>query len=133
MCSGVNVLSKPLTEVHAISEGKFTGFQAEFNRSIQVEFTDDWISDVRPLFTTTIRKTKEPALRPVTDNDMGRMITRRKRNAGLPSRLSHSLTRFESRQSQTYLARASRSKTSSTWPATPPPAPPDSMTAANEG
>ena len=27
-----------------MGEGKFTGFEAEFNRSIQVEFTDDRIT-----------------------------------------------------------------------------------------
>lgn len=45
-------------------------------------------NDDRPLFTTTIRKTKELTLRRMTENDIGRMVKRRMMAAGLPQRLS---------------------------------------------
>jgi len=51
--------------------------------SIQVEQAQD-----RPLFLTTITKTKQLTARPMTGGDMGRMIKRRMRAAGLPDRLS---------------------------------------------
>lgn len=44
--------------------------------------------EVRPLFTTAIRKTKELTLRPMTAGDIGRMVKRRMAAAALPSRLS---------------------------------------------
>ena len=44
--------------------------------------------DSRPLFTTSIRKTKELTLRPMTANDIGRMVKRRMKADGLPNRLS---------------------------------------------
>lgn len=51
--------------------------------SIQVEQTRD-----RPLFLTTITKTKQLTDRAMTAGDMGRMIKRRMKAAGLPDRLS---------------------------------------------
>ncbi|MEX1027996.1 MAG: tyrosine-type recombinase/integrase, partial [Candidatus Paceibacterota bacterium] len=42
----------------------------------------------RPLFRSTVRKTKQITDRPMTSGDMGRMIKRRMRAAGLPERLS---------------------------------------------
>ncbi len=42
----------------------------------------------RPLFTTTIRKTKELTLRRMKENDIGRMVKRRMKAANLPGRLS---------------------------------------------
>ena len=42
----------------------------------------------RPLFTTTIRKTKELTLRSMKENDIGRMVKRRIKAACLPKRLS---------------------------------------------
>ena len=45
-------------------------------------------NDHRPLFTTTIRRSKELTLRSMTTNDLGRMVKRRMKSAGLPSRLS---------------------------------------------
>lgn len=51
--------------------------------SVQVEQSQD-----RPLFLTTITKTKQLTARPMTAGDMGRMIKRRIRAAGLPDRLS---------------------------------------------
>ena len=40
----------------------------------------------RPFFTTTIRNTKELTLRPMKENDIGRMVKRRMKAAGLPAR-----------------------------------------------
>ncbi len=45
-------------------------------------------SDDRPLFVTSIRRTKKNTLLSMTANDIGRMIKRRLKNAGLPVRLS---------------------------------------------
>ena len=45
-------------------------------------------SEAKPLFRTTIRKTKTLTQNPMTAGDMYRMVKRRIRNAGLPSRLS---------------------------------------------
>lgn len=50
---------------------------------IQVEQSQD-----RPLFLTTIAKTKQLTARPMTAGDMGRMIKRRMKAAGLSDRLS---------------------------------------------
>lgn len=44
--------------------------------------------DDRPLFSTVVRKTKELTLRPMTANDIGRMVKRRMKAASLPDRLS---------------------------------------------
>lgn len=44
--------------------------------------------DTRPLFTTSIRKTKELTMRPMTAGDIGRMVKRRMGACGLPKRLS---------------------------------------------
>jgi integrase/recombinase XerD len=41
-----------------------------------------------PLFRTAIRRTKRLSERPMTAGDMGRMVKRRMRDAGLPARLS---------------------------------------------
>jgi len=41
-----------------------------------------------PLFRTTIRRTKQLTMNGMTAGDMGRMVKRRNRNAGLPGRLS---------------------------------------------
>jgi site-specific recombinase XerD len=41
-----------------------------------------------PLFRTTIRRTKQLTEHPMTAGDMGRMVKRRMRDAGLPARLS---------------------------------------------
>lgn len=51
--------------------------------SIQIEASPD-----RPLFLTTITRTKQLTARPMTAGDMGRMIKRRMRGASLPPRLS---------------------------------------------
>ena len=42
----------------------------------------------KPLFRTTIRKTKTLTQNPMTAGDMARMVKRRMKDAGLPSRLS---------------------------------------------
>ena len=42
----------------------------------------------KPLFRTTIRKTKKLTQNPMTAGDMARMVKRRMKDAGLPSRLS---------------------------------------------
>lgn len=42
----------------------------------------------QPLFRTTIRRTKQLTQNPMTAGDMSRMVKRRMRDAGLPSRLS---------------------------------------------
>lgn len=55
--------------------------------SVLVELASD-----SPLFRTTITKTKQLTERSMTAGDMGRMIKRRMRAAGLPERLSpHSI------------------------------------------
>ncbi len=45
-------------------------------------------NDARPLFTTSVRKTKELTMRPMTAGDIGRMVKRRMAACGLPKRLS---------------------------------------------
>ncbi|MCA9191113.1 MAG: tyrosine-type recombinase/integrase [Planctomycetales bacterium] len=45
-------------------------------------------SDSRPLFTTAIRRTKSLSERAMTADDIGRMVKRRMKAAGLPPRLS---------------------------------------------
>lgn len=42
----------------------------------------------KPLFRTTVRKTKKLTQNPMTAGDMARMVKRRMKDAGLPSRLS---------------------------------------------
>lgn len=44
--------------------------------------------DARPLFTTSIRRTKELTMRPMSADDIGKMVKRRMKAAGLPPRLS---------------------------------------------
>ena len=44
--------------------------------------------DSRPLFTTSIKKTKELTMRSMTAGDIGRMVKRRMAACGLPRRLS---------------------------------------------
>ncbi len=51
--------------------------------SVQTEVGPD-----RPLFRTVVRRTKRVTDRPMTAGDIGRMIKRRMRAAGLPERLS---------------------------------------------
>lgn len=51
--------------------------------SLQVEMRPD-----QPMFRTTVTKTKKLTERAMTEGDMGRMIKRRMRAAGLPERLS---------------------------------------------
>jgi len=46
------------------------------------------VHKLTPLFRTTIRKTKQLTQNPMTAGDMSRMVKRRMRDAGLPSRLS---------------------------------------------
>ncbi|MDZ4847981.1 MAG: tyrosine-type recombinase/integrase [Pirellulaceae bacterium] len=42
----------------------------------------------RPIFTTSNRRTKDLNIRSMTSNDIGRMVKRRMKAAGLPNRLS---------------------------------------------
>ena len=57
----------------------------EYLQSTLTELTP---GDDRPLFATSIRRTKVITGRPMTVNDIGRMVKRRMAAAGLPSRLS---------------------------------------------
>ncbi|MFN3194040.1 MAG: tyrosine-type recombinase/integrase [Aureliella sp.] len=60
------------------------GFLLEYLRTSGLDYADK----LSPLFRTTIRRTKQLTQNRMTPGDMGRMVKRRMREAGLPDRLS---------------------------------------------
>lgn len=60
------------------------GFICDYLTTGRLEYSDK----ASPLFRTTVRRTKSLTMNAMTADDMARMVKRRLRDAGLPSRLS---------------------------------------------
>ena len=79
-----------------------------------------------PLFRPALGNRKALSDGPLSANDMRRLLKRRLKDAGLPPIFSP--TASGSWSSPTFSPRTCRWRTCSTWPATPTPKPPRSMT-----
>ena len=80
-----------------------------------------------PLFRSALGKQKQLSPRPLSANSMGLMLKRRLKDVGAAPR-SSAPTASASWWSPTCSPRTCRLRTCSTWPATPTPEPPRSMT-----